>query len=56
MFGSSEEEQKKLNSDTEDSEDESEIVEESPCGRWLKSYEVVNPPKNFKFTENHKLN
>jgi|688.fasta_scaffold715688_1 hypothetical protein len=56
MFGSSEEEQKKLKSDTEDSEDESEIVEESPCGRWLKSYEVVNPPKNFKFTENHKLN
>ena len=45
MFGSSEEEQKKLKSGTEDSEDESEIVEESPCGCWLKSCEVVNPKK-----------
>lgn len=41
MAGSSEEEQKKLKSGTEDSEDESEILEESPCGRWLKRREVV---------------
>lgn len=26
----------------DDSEDESEIVEESPCGRWLKRREEVN--------------
>lgn len=26
----------------EDSEDESEILEESPCGRWLKRREEVN--------------
>ena len=42
MAGSSEEEQKKLKSGTEDSEDESEILEESPCGRWLKRREVVS--------------
>ncbi|XP_046462070.1 nuclear receptor-binding protein homolog isoform X4 [Daphnia pulex] len=41
MAGSSEEDQKKLKSGTEDSEDESEILEESPCGRWLKRREVV---------------
>ncbi|XP_032792785.1 nuclear receptor-binding protein isoform X2 [Daphnia magna] len=41
MAGSLEEEQKKLKSGTEDSEDESEILEESPCGRWLKRREVV---------------
>jgi nuclear receptor-binding protein len=28
----------------EDSEDESEILEESPCGRWLKRREEVSPP------------
>lgn len=27
----------------EDSEDESEILEESPCGRWLKRREEVRP-------------
>lgn len=27
----------------EDSEDESEILEESPCGRWLKRREEVSP-------------
>lgn len=27
----------------EDSEDESEILEESPCGRWLKRKEEVSP-------------
>ena len=37
MAGSAEQEQKK----TEDSEDESEILEESPCGRWLKRREEV---------------
>lgn len=26
----------------EDSEDESEILEESPCGRWLKRKEEVS--------------
>lgn len=26
----------------EDSEDESEILEESPCGRWLKRREEVS--------------
>lgn len=34
-----------LNSSKEiidDSEDESEIVEESPCGRWLKRREEVS--------------
>lgn len=41
MAGSSEEDQKKFKSGTEDSEDESEILEESPCGRWLKRREVV---------------
>jgi hypothetical protein len=30
----------------EDSEDESEILEESPCGRWLKRKEEVS--SNFK--------
>lgn len=29
----------------EDSEDESEILEESPCGRWLKRREEV---RNFQ--------
>lgn len=28
----------------EDSEDESEILEESPCGRWLKRREEVSSP------------
>ena len=39
----------------EDSEDESEILEESPCGRWLKRREevswstVLNSPKFLPF-------
>ena len=40
-MGSVEDEQKKVKI-TEDSEDESEILEESPCGRWLKRREVVS--------------
>lgn len=40
-MGSLEGEQKKFKN-TEDSEDESEILEESPCGRWLKRREVVS--------------
>ena len=36
------EKQKKFKSGTEDSEDESEILEESPCGRWLKRREEVS--------------
>lgn len=33
----------------EDSEDESEILEESPCGRWLKRKEEVSfNLKNYK--------
>ena len=40
-------EQKKFKSGTEDSEDESEILEESPCGRWLKRREEVPPPFPF---------
>lgn len=31
----------------EDSEDESEILEESPCGRWLKRREEVSFHKIF---------
>jgi len=42
MAGSAGEEEKKSKCPgTEDSEDESEILEESPCGRWLKRREVV---------------
>ncbi len=40
----------------EDSEDESEILEESPCGRWLKRKEevsrfliTINKKKLYKF-------
>lgn len=40
-MGSAEDDQKKVKN-TEDSEDESEILEESPCGRWLKRREVVS--------------
>ena len=29
-------------SDDHESEDESEVLEESPCGRWLKRNEEVN--------------
>lgn len=47
--GSSEEDQRKFKSGTEDSEDESEILEESPCGRWLKRREVVHFPIVLKF-------
>lgn len=32
----------------EDSEDESEILEESPCGRWLKRREEVSLPFIFQ--------
>lgn len=32
----------------EDSEDESEILEESPCGRWLKRKEEVSLNLNNK--------
>jgi len=32
----------------EDSEDESEILEESPCGRWLKRREEVSAVINNK--------
>lgn len=31
----------------EDSEDESEILEESPCGRWLKRREEVSGGDNW---------
>jgi len=31
----------------DDSEEESEILEESPCGRWLKRREVVSLSKYF---------
>ena len=31
-----------IESEGDDSEDESEILEESPCGRWLKRREVVS--------------
>ena len=42
MAGSSEEEKKKFKSGTDETdEEESEILEESPCGRWLKRREVV---------------
>lgn len=34
----------------DDSEDESEILEESPCGRWLKRKEEVS---NRETAENH---
>lgn len=34
-------EHKSLRESGEDSEDESEILEESPCGRWLKRREEV---------------
>lgn len=33
----------------EDSEDESEILEESPCGRWLKRREEVSLPSIYFF-------
>lgn len=32
----------------EDSEDESEILEESPCGRWLKRKEEVSLPEYYE--------
>lgn len=32
---------KPLRESADDSEDESEILEESPCGRWLKRREEV---------------
>lgn len=45
----------------EDSEDESEILEESPCGRWLKRREEVSRSNDFylikclnKFSVNNK--
>ena len=39
----------------DDSEDESEILEESPCGRWLKRKEEVSV-LNFKDSIYFKLN
>jgi hypothetical protein len=40
----------------EDSEDESEILEESPCGRWLKRREevsaVINKQRLFSYRRN----
>lgn len=39
---SNEQEHKSPRESGEDSEDESEILEESPCGRWLKRREEVN--------------
>lgn len=36
-----EQEHKSPRESGEDSEDESEILEESPCGRWLKRREEV---------------
>lgn len=38
-----EQEHKSPRESGEDSEDESEILEESPCGRWLKRREEVSP-------------
>lgn len=38
---SNEQELKSPRESGEDSEDESEILEESPCGRWLKRREEV---------------
>lgn len=38
----SEQEHKSPRESGEDSEDESEILEESPCGRWLKRREEVS--------------
>lgn len=35
----------------EDSEDESEILEESPCGRWLKRREEVSGIMLLYFTK-----
>lgn len=37
-----EQEHKSPRESGEDSEDESEILEESPCGRWLKRREEVS--------------
>lgn len=34
----------------DDSEDESEILEESPCGRWLKRKEEVSELCNYACT------
>lgn len=39
-----EQEHKSPRESGEDSEDESEILEESPCGRWLKRREEVRAP------------
>lgn len=41
MNSCSEQEHKSPRESGEDSEDESEILEESPCGRWLKRREEV---------------
>lgn len=49
---SNEQEHKSPRESGEDSEDESEILEESPCGRWLKRREEVSntPTHNLKTT------
>lgn len=39
----------------EDSEDESEILEESPCGRWLKRKEEVSLNLNNKLMNQTKI-
>lgn len=36
----------------EDSEDESEILEESPCGRWLKRREEVSEKTKYYTIQN----
>lgn len=46
---SNEQELKSPRESGEDSEDESEILEESPCGRWLKRREEVCKMKYSTF-------
>lgn len=41
MEGQNEQSRSRRESEQDDSEDESEILEESPCGRWLKRREEV---------------
>lgn len=45
---SNEQDHKSPRESGEDSEDESEILEESPCGRWLKRREEVSFPYLFR--------
>lgn len=39
----------------EDSEDESEILEESPCGRWLKRREEVSTHTSLRQGSNSRI-